>query len=97
MDDSKNVMESIIQAGVVHCEEQSWIDAAPVIEKLLAQVKQRLVLFLGSAISTFKPAKLPMWDKFIELLCSSMIENAVAPLVEGEGDEPFIWSPFPAN
>lgn len=87
MDNSHNVIESIIRSGVVHCKETDWSDAAPMVERLLAQVKQRVVLFLGAAISSLKPAKLPMWDKFIELLWSSMIENAVAHHTEKEGNQ----------
>lgn len=50
---------------------------------MLGKVNGNVTLFMGAAASSFRPTCFPAWDKFIELLYSSAIDQAVSEL---EGD-----------
>lgn len=92
MESRPNVLEAAMATGVIRCpaqsggEEADWNNAAPRIKRFLKQSNGRVTLFLGSAISSFKPAQLPMWDQFIELLWTALMRNGVKALRNSEGD-----------
>lgn len=50
--------------------------AAKQFDIFTKKAKGRVTLFLGAAISTFKPAQLPMWNDFVELLWTSALRVA---------------------
>ncbi|OAP65496.1 hypothetical protein AYL99_01468 [Fonsecaea erecta] len=52
-------------------------EAAARIDSFTEKAKGRATLFLGAAISTFKPAQLPMWNDFVELLWTSALNVAI--------------------
>jgi hypothetical protein len=54
-------------------EASAWIEA------FSGKARGRTTLFLGAAISTFKPAQLPMWNDFVELLWTSALQFATEP------------------
>ena len=65
----KVIKAAIAETGIIgYKADTDWKDVSPRVEPFGSQVKGRVMLFLGSAVSTFDPAQLPMWDKSIELL-----------------------------
>ena len=91
MGDTHSAIEAAIKTGIVQCRadpnepEAAWENVSPRVELFSSQVQGRVTLFLGSAVSSFKPAKLPMWNKFIELLWSSLLSKAISSMQESEG------------
>ncbi|KAI9774260.1 MAG: hypothetical protein M1840_004154 [Geoglossum simile] len=76
----RNIVESAIEGGIL-----SWSDVGPRVEKMLEQVAGRATLFVGSALSSFKPAMLPVWDIFIQLLYVSLVNKAAEGLDNEQG------------
>ncbi|KAK3176297.1 hypothetical protein OEA41_007620 [Lepraria neglecta] len=91
MRDTQSAIEAAIKTGIVQCRadpnepEATWENVSPRAELFSSQVQGRVTLFLGSAVSSFKPAKLPIWNKFIELLWSSLLSKAISSMQESEG------------
>ena len=91
MSNNQSVIEAAIETDIVQCKadpeepEADWENVSPRFELFASRVKGRVTLFLGSAISSFKPAKLPMWNKFIELLWTSLLNKATSTIQEREG------------
>ncbi len=83
MSNKSNVIEAAIETGIVRCKD--WKNSSPQVELFVSHVKGRVTLFLGSAISSFKPAKLPMWNRFIELLWTSLLSKATSTTQDREG------------
>ena len=50
---------------------------------MLGKVESRTTMFLGAAASSFKPTSFPAWDKFIEMVYHSLVENALSDVMEG--------------
>lgn len=48
------------------------------MNKAVERSKGRIVLFLGAAISSFKPAQLPVWLEYLKMLWKSCIDTAYA-------------------
>ncbi|OQV01042.1 SIR2-like domain-containing protein [Cladophialophora immunda] len=61
-------------------KSHNLVEAAARIESFSEKAKGRVTLFLGAAISTFKPAQLPMWNDFVELLWTSALNVAVTDI-----------------
>ncbi|KIW76491.1 hypothetical protein Z517_11237 [Fonsecaea pedrosoi CBS 271.37] len=61
-------------------KSHNLVEAAPRIDSFTEKAKGRVTLFLGAAISTFKPAQLPMWNDFVELLWTSAMKIAVTDI-----------------
>ena len=88
-----NAIEAAIteEPVIIQCKADSkepdadWKNVSPRVELFASRVKGRVTLFLGSAISSFKPAKLPMWNRFIELLWTSLLNKATSTMQEREG------------
>jgi hypothetical protein len=72
-----DIIASAFQTGlIVQDEELGWSDVNSRVGSMLKKVDNRTTLFLGAAISTFKPTCLPAWEKFIEFICSFLIDRA---------------------
>ena len=87
MSNKPNVIKAAIEeTKVIRCKaDTDWKNVSPRVELFASHVKGRVTLFLGSAISTFKPAQLPTWDKFIELLWTSLLNRATSTMQDREG------------
>lgn len=57
-----------------------WEAVRPRVERMLDKVNQNVTLFLGAAASSFKPTAFPAWDKFIELVYTSHVDEACQDL-----------------
>ncbi|KAE8363803.1 hypothetical protein BDV27DRAFT_158419 [Aspergillus caelatus] len=81
---SPDVISSAANSGVLTSTGQKpssrnvgyWGDIRPSVQSMWEEVQGRTTLFLGSALSSFKPTCLPAWDKFVELLCTSILDQA---------------------
>jgi hypothetical protein len=78
-----DIISSAFETGLItedEAQEPRWSSVRPRVESMLQKVENRTTLFLGAAISTFKPTALPAWGKFIEFIYSSMIDEATADI-----------------
>lgn len=80
LDSGQTLLDAAVATGVIACptgpseDGNTLAQVAPRIELFTKKVKGRVTLFLGAAISTFKPAQLPMWNDFVELLWTSSLK-----------------------
>lgn len=84
---SVNPISSAFNEGILEentSQSRGWTNLHPRIESMLEMVDNRTTLFLGAAASSFRPTDFPAWDKFIELLYSSLIDVASAELEEND-------------
>ncbi|EXJ60267.1 hypothetical protein A1O7_04419 [Cladophialophora yegresii CBS 114405] len=89
MGKTRTLLEAAVAAGLLafptqvaqHVYEANNLDeATDWIESFTEKAKGRATLFLGAAISTFKPTQLPMWNDFVQLLWASALEVATADM-----------------
>jgi hypothetical protein len=87
MGKTRSLLESAAAAGLLafptqvaqHIYKGNDLDEATEwIESFTEKAKGRATLFLGAAISTFKPTQLPMWNDFVQLLWAAALEVATA-------------------
>jgi len=77
MDMCPSLIRRALDAGVMAHDSElaeaqhDFIQMLTRMQWSMAQTKERTVLFLGAAISTFRPAQLPMWNEFVKLLWTS--------------------------
>ncbi|ETI24903.1 hypothetical protein G647_04273 [Cladophialophora carrionii CBS 160.54] len=89
MGKTRTLLDSAAAAGLLsfptqvaqHVYEANNLDGATEwVESFTEKAKGRATLFLGAAISTFKPTQLPMWNDFVQLLWASALEVATADM-----------------
>ncbi|KIW89484.1 uncharacterized protein Z519_09640 [Cladophialophora bantiana CBS 173.52] len=88
MEAKRTLLERAATAGLIEFpleagknpRSHNLVEAADRIDSFTEKAKGRVTLFLGAAISTFKPAQLPMWNDFVELLWTSALNVAVTDL-----------------
>jgi len=78
-----NAISSAFRTGLVE-EDASrgcgWNDVRPRVESMLEKVNNATTLFLGAAASSFIPTSFPAWEKFIEIVYSSLIDEATSEI-----------------
>ena len=91
MDSGQNPIVSAIAAGIIKLsfeeidEESQWTSLRRI--KLFCDAANgKVTMFLGSAISSFKPTQLPMWNQFIELIWKSILRVGFQDLSSPEGN-----------
>ncbi|KAM0715007.1 hypothetical protein Q7P37_009472 [Cladosporium fusiforme] len=78
-----NPISQAFQSGLLReddTENLGWTSMGNEVNSMLKRADNRTTLFLGAAISSFKPTCFPAWDKFIELIYTSQIQQAVSEL-----------------
>lgn len=91
MDTETNVIDGAVSDGVLVCPQfatqvgTTFEQARPQLDLFAQRTKGTSVLFLGAAISTFKPAQLPTWNDFVELLWSSALTVATSQFEDSTG------------
>ena len=84
MESTWTLLESAAAAGVLTFPTQAahvfkahdLDEATEWIELFTEKAKGRATLFLGAAISTFKPTQLPMWNDFVQFLWTNALKVA---------------------
>jgi hypothetical protein len=78
-----NIISSTVASGFVRDDSSrghGWPEVQPRVERMLEQVDQKVTVFLGAAASSFKPTGFPAWDKFVEFIYTSQIDEAASGL-----------------
>jgi hypothetical protein len=93
----QTLLDAAVAAGVIACPSGDGNTLAQVTPRLKLFTRKftgRVTLFLGAAISTFKPAQLPMWNDFVELLWTSSLKVATPQTAAHAGASlmPMSWS-----
>ncbi|KAH9844872.1 SIR2-like domain-containing protein, partial [Teratosphaeria destructans] len=82
-----NIIASSIENGTVQDDDSrgcGWPSVKHRVERMLEQVDYRTTIFIGAAASSFKPTAFPAWNKFVELIYSSSIDQAASDLFPGD-------------
>jgi hypothetical protein len=72
-----DAISSAFQSRIIEgMDGHSWSNVRPRVENMLSKVENRTTLFLGAAVSSFKPTCFPAWEKFIEFVYSALVDSS---------------------
>lgn len=86
-----NIISQAFETGLLKDDDQEnlgWASMKDEVNSMLEKSENQTTLFLGAAASSFKPTCFPAWDKFIELIYTCQIGQAVSEL-EGDTTGPY--------